>query len=223
MGFSTTSRQSQLSSEQLGLSQNHLAQLTTECRWIYCCWCLLMEPDNCSHRDPWSYCWSTLKMIMPPQVESSLVGLSVNLATKGRAAAHVGSSLPHLLAYKNKPHILGSLIKRCVWWWKLGCDKRVWNGVRRCRVNVSEHRIFPLLLIRAQRGWIKAPDPRVRSGLILLPLMQSNSWYQLVTLCGCIRVSDLQSNGGTNCTEVNSFLRVWHSARTHTALLESTS
>lgn len=63
--------------------------------------------------------------------------------------------LPH--AYKSKPHILVSLIKHCVWWWKLGCDERV-CGAQRCTVNASEHWISPVLLIRAQQGRIKDPD-----------------------------------------------------------------
>lgn len=63
-------------------------------------------------------------MIMPPQVESSLVGLFVNPATKGRAAAHVGSRPPHLLAYKSKPHILVSLIKRLLF------DDESWAAIK---------------------------------------------------------------------------------------------
>lgn len=72
----------------------------------------------------------------------------------------------HTDACKSRPHIWASLIKCCVWWWKLGCDERVW-GVQRCSVNASEHRISPALLIRVRQGRIKGRHLCLL-GLILL-------------------------------------------------------
>lgn len=86
----------------------------------------------------------------------------------------------HTDACKSRPHIWASLIKCCVWWWKLGCDERVW-GVQRCSVNASEHRISPALLIRVRQGRIKGRHLCLL-GLILLCTLGVCAFIQVLYL-----------------------------------------
>lgn len=120
---------------------------------------LLVSPNGAWQRQPqrppvrWR---STQEVMILSQVQSPRLASvwiqqqRLNCSTEG----------PHTFthAYKSRPHILVSLIKWCVWWWKLGCDERV-CGVQRRIANASEHRISPLLLIRARHGRIKGLTP----------------------------------------------------------------
>lgn len=112
-------------------------------------------------RPPVRWRGSTQEVMILSQVESPRLA-SVWIQQQRLSCGTCQRRGPHTFtrahAYKSRPHILVSLIKRCVWWWKLGCDERV-CGVQRCSVNASEHRISPLLLIRARQGRINGPTP----------------------------------------------------------------
>lgn len=89
--------------------------------------------------------------------------------TRPLLCAHTATKAPLLLmsergqhaltrAYESGHHCPVSLIKCCVWWWKLGCDERVSGGYE-CSLNASGHWILPVLLIRVQQGSVKGLTP----------------------------------------------------------------
>lgn len=96
---------------------------------------LLMEPDNCSHRDLQSdggapRKWSCIHGLKAPWLASLWIQQQRLSRSTCGMVAHTHW---HAHAYKSGPHIWVALIKCCVWWWKLGCDERGWKGVSEVR------------------------------------------------------------------------------------------